>query len=268
MNRTPPLIRVTATLVAVLLAAPPAHAWLVKKGEEVQLKLTDTGNFGVGAVPPEGSTYRYRLTVRGDTDDTTGYALWVSGKTTNSNPGILVRNDGAVAINVDASKIATNSAHLVVGGGVKFDKSVQLGNDTATCNTAKAGTIRWTGTAFEGCTGTAWAALGGGGSVSVDDRVEFPGSGVFWQYDAAGCSAVPPDGHRDVNAQASKLCKSKGYIYNYKVGSQKCVRLFGKDLNQVLFISAANDNNYATTVAAYDGMAYYHYVTSIQCIAK
>ena len=41
-------------------------------------------------------------------------------------------------------------AKLEVGGGIK------LANDSGVCNASKAGTIRFTGTSFEGCTGTAW----------------------------------------------------------------------------------------------------------------
>ena len=41
-------------------------------------------------------------------------------------------------------------ARLDVGGGIR------VANDGDTCNSVKAGTIRFTGTNFQGCTGTAW----------------------------------------------------------------------------------------------------------------
>jgi hypothetical protein len=44
-------------------------------------------------------------------------------------------------------------ARLDVAGGVKF------GNDTDPCTTDKAGTIRWTGSRFEGCSGLTWVPL-------------------------------------------------------------------------------------------------------------
>ncbi|MGR9117077.1 MAG: hypothetical protein ACU85E_15050 [Gammaproteobacteria bacterium] len=44
-------------------------------------------------------------------------------------------------------------ATLDVNGGVK------VGNDPGECTAEKAGTIRWTGKAFEGCDGTAWVTL-------------------------------------------------------------------------------------------------------------
>ncbi len=49
--------------------------------------------------------------------------------------------------------ITTATQKLEVVGGIK------IGNSTSTCNAAAAGTIRWTGTAFEKCNGTAWSAF-------------------------------------------------------------------------------------------------------------
>lgn len=40
-----------------------------------------------------------------------------------------------------------------------------IGNTAAACDSSHAGMIRWTGTAMEYCNGTAWTAMGGGGSV-------------------------------------------------------------------------------------------------------
>ena len=48
---------------------------------------------------------------------------------------------------------ASPQARLDVAGGVKF------GNDTDPCTTDKAGTIRWTGSRFEGCSGLTWVPL-------------------------------------------------------------------------------------------------------------
>jgi len=66
------------------------------KTGKTQLKLTDAGNFGVNAVPPDGA-FAYKMTVRGSTDNDSGYALWVSGLTATT-PGLVVRNDGNVGI--------------------------------------------------------------------------------------------------------------------------------------------------------------------------
>lgn len=48
---------------------------------------------------------------------------------------------------------ADPQATLDVNGAVK------IGNDPAPCTPAKAGTLRWTGKAFEGCDGAAWQVL-------------------------------------------------------------------------------------------------------------
>ena len=37
--------------------------------------------------------------------------------------------------------------------------AVRIGNDPAPCTPAKAGSLRWTGKAFEGCDGAAWSPL-------------------------------------------------------------------------------------------------------------
>ncbi len=53
------------------------------------------------------------------------------------------------------SKLA---GYLPLTGGA-LTGSIQLGNDTAECNAAKAGAIRWTGTKFEGCDGESWQTI-------------------------------------------------------------------------------------------------------------
>ena len=61
---------------------------------------------------------------------------------------VLVEQDGSVGVGT-----ASPQARLDVAGGVK------IGNDTDPCTTDKAGTIRWTGTRFEGCSGLTWVPL-------------------------------------------------------------------------------------------------------------
>ena len=41
--------------------------------------------------------------------------------------------------------------------------AVRIGNEQAPCIPAKAGTLRWTGKAFEGCDGAAWQTLNAAG---------------------------------------------------------------------------------------------------------
>jgi len=65
----------------------------------------------------------------------------------------------SVAGNVGVG-VSNPAAKLDVSGGIK------VANDT-TCNSSKAGTIRWTGTAFEGCNGSDWVSLSGGGGGGI-----------------------------------------------------------------------------------------------------
>lgn len=47
----------------------------------------------------------------------------------------------------------------VTAGALVSSSGIQLGNDASACNSGKAGTIRWTGSAFEGCNGQSWQSL-------------------------------------------------------------------------------------------------------------
>ena len=71
--------------------------------------------------------------------------------------------------------IGTNSprAKLQVNGGI------QIGNQD-TCNADFAGTIRWTGEAFEGCNGEEWTGLGGLSEVTTP---QFAGILGFWDFE-------------------------------------------------------------------------------------
>lgn len=53
------------------------------------------------------------------------------------------------------------SIKLEVAGGVK------IANESGTCNASRAGTIRWTGTVFQGCDGSNWVTLSGGGGGGI-----------------------------------------------------------------------------------------------------
>lgn len=46
----------------------------------------------------------------------------------------------------------------------RFSGGVRLGDDPSACNGAKAGTIRWHAGILEGCNGSAWKSLFGGGA--------------------------------------------------------------------------------------------------------
>jgi hypothetical protein len=54
---------------------------------------------------------------------------------------------------------------------------VKAGNVTDACTSANAGTIRWTGTKFQGCDGTKWTSLGGAPTVSGVSPTKVPSGG-------------------------------------------------------------------------------------------
>jgi hypothetical protein len=85
-------------------------------------------------------------------------------------PNVVVTDEGRVGIGTPEPGQA-----LDVAGGVKIGHA-------ADCGTDSAGTIRWNGATFEGCNGSAWAALGGGGGP--------PSSTIIgWTR------STPPDGY-------------------------------------------------------------------------
>jgi len=82
--------------------------------------------------------------------------------TTDAN-SLALATAGAVRVTVDTTgKVGvgtvTPQAALDVNGSVK------VGNDSV-CNAAKQGAIRWSGTAFQGCDGSAWNPLASGGGT-------------------------------------------------------------------------------------------------------
>ncbi|MBS3105022.1 hypothetical protein J4234_02085 [Candidatus Woesearchaeota archaeon] len=97
---------------------------------------------------------------------------------------------------------ASPAAKLDVSGGVK------VANDMSACDASKAGTIRWTGTAFQGCTGTTWTKIAGGeGGTSqtdagrtckkiLDDGLS-TGSGIYW---------IDPDNDGNTNNAFQAYC--------------------------------------------------------------
>ena len=96
-----------------------------------------------------------------------------------STPIMLLDTTGRLGIGTTAptatlhvngtSKLGAVDAGDVVATSVKSGSSIQIGNDTGACTAAKAGALRWTGTAIELCKDNAWAALtSGGGTGGVD----------------------------------------------------------------------------------------------------
>ena len=142
----------------------------------------DTGNVGVGTMVPvarlhtKGKTsdggYAHLLAVFESTDGigqvlfktNTGYA---GGLQTDSSGLAVLARDGTNSIMVkDGGNVGIGttdpSEKLEVSGGIKVGTTQQN-----QCKPDRAGTIRWTGSAFEGCDGTDWVAFtGGAGDVT------------------------------------------------------------------------------------------------------
>lgn len=102
-------------------------------------------------------------------------------------------NETKVGVGVSAP-----AARFEVGGGVK------IGNDATTCSSAMAGTLRWTGTQFQGCDGTTWVQVAvqssGTGQTENEAALSCKGiktanasaaSGIYW-IDTDGASGPIP----------------------------------------------------------------------------
>lgn len=61
---------------------------------------------------------------------------------------------------------ANSNGFLTCTGGVWVSNAVLMGTTSATCDSTKAGYIRYAGGKFEGCNGTGWIQLAGGGKPS------------------------------------------------------------------------------------------------------
>jgi hypothetical protein len=83
-------------------------------------------------------------------------------------------------------------------GAVSTTGSIQIGDGGDVCDGTTAGTIRWTGTDFEGCDGTEWVSLSSPGSGHVHYAIGDTGPAggiVFYTTDGGlhGLEAAPAD---------------------------------------------------------------------------
>lgn len=126
------------------------------------------------------------------------------GTINNSYIGLynVVQNDGSVGgdvIGISSSDGITtttlnyNGVYAIntFGGPVKFSNQLVVGNSTGT---AEAGSIRWTGSNFEGYNGSVWAALGGGGSSQWSNN----GADIYFDTGFVGIANNAPAYQLDV----------------------------------------------------------------------
>ena len=101
------------------------------------------GKTGIGTTAPGAILHISSVNAASDQD-----FVKVTTGTSAGSDVFVIKGSGNIGIGT-----AAPGARLDVGGGVK------LANDEGVCDTAKAGTIRFTGTNFQGCTGTTWLTL-------------------------------------------------------------------------------------------------------------
>lgn len=114
------------------------------------------------------------------------------------------------------SPVGVNGGNVGIGTGtpqsaLDVNGAVKVGNDSV-CNASKAGSIRWTGSAFEGCNGTAWIGLSGGSApagTQCGKRYLYCNSGVP-VYDTNGYSASS-----NSPCQGSSLTATCGVVGGY-----------------------------------------------------
>ena len=75
-----------------------------------------------------------------------------------ATPGAACTQEGANA---------NSDGFLTCTGGVWVSNAVLLGTTSATCDSTKAGYIRYTGGQFEGCNGTGWIQLASSSKLRV-----------------------------------------------------------------------------------------------------
>jgi microcystin-dependent protein len=111
--------------------------------------------------------------------DTMTGALTLPSNGLNVGTTQLVVSGGSVGVGTSSPK-----AQLDVNGGVR------LGNDTATCDSTKKGTIRFTGTSFQACDGSSWFTLATPGGLTPAGAV------------TAMSTATCPSGYLSANGTA------------------------------------------------------------------
>ena len=98
-----------------------------------------------------------------------------------ATPGAACTQEGANA---------NSDGFLTCTGGVWVSNAVLLGTTSATCDSTKAGYIRYTGGQFEGCNGTGWIQLAGGGAPTYLGVTPTTYNGNLGGYTGANAKCV------------------------------------------------------------------------------
>ena len=141
---------------------------------------------------------------------------WNGESSLRCNKDVVIDDSGNVGIGTTSPK-----ARLSVNGGV------QTNNDSGPCVAEKAGTIRWNGSALEGCNGSGWKEFHTGPSFGgmyqtylCDERNVFysaPATGGCRKANPITSSCTCPTGHQafsvnDFNEpEAARPCPQKYY---------------------------------------------------------
>jgi len=112
------------------------------------------------------------------------------GATGDTIPFFTTTPSGEASVGAWTQNALTASGALVANGmsgnnysaipTIIANGGVQLGNDLGACSASQAGTMRWnpSTSAFEGCNGSSWQPIGGGGNTIVEG-----GCQTYW----SGC---------------------------------------------------------------------------------
>lgn len=114
-----------------------------------------------------------------------------------ATPGAACTQEGANA---------NSDGFLTCTGGVWVSNAVLMGTTSATCDSTKAGYIRYTGGKFEGCNGTGWIQLASSNlKVYKADGVTLLGN-LVGSYDRSCQGIVYTDSNGVLNNLSSAAC--------------------------------------------------------------
>ncbi len=143
-----------------------------------------------------------------------------------ATPGAACTQEGANA---------NSNGFLTCTGGVWISNAVLMGTTSATCDSTKAGYIRYTGGQFEGCNGTGWIQLASSSSLKV-----YKGDGVTVLGNYLG----------SIGASAEHTAPCKYMLYaNETTGQVKALDYYDcADTNDITTTYYSGDNCTGTVV--------------------